>query len=355
MTQQGQWLRRVALVAIAATAAVLSPLYSTVPRAAAADFTTRRLAMSDALVGVTNVHYNLSFSGQSAGNVGSVRLQICANDPFPGNPCTVPAGFDISSAQLLSQSGMTGFTIYGALTTTNEIVFTRTPGPTNAGTAAYELAGITNPTNPGTYYGRLETFASTDASGPSQDAGGLAIAFTGDDLSIHTYVPPYLAFCIGNTIPEEDCATAEGNYIDLGELSSTRTATGQTKLLVATNADYGYSLTVLGTTLTSGVNIIPAMTTPDVSRPGTSQFGINLRANTTPTSGSEPSGMGRGTPAADYNIPNKFKFASGDLLASYNDPDYYRMYTADYIVNVGKDQPAGVYVTTLTYIALATF
>lgn len=354
MVTQRQWLKRVAFVAILATVAMLSPLFGGWQQANAADFTTRRLAMSDSLAGATNVHYNLSFSGQSAGTVGSIRLQICSNDPFPGNPCVLPAGFDISNAQLLSQTGMTGFTIHVS-TTVNELVLTRIPGATNAATVSYDLAGVTNPTNPGSYYGRLETFASTDATGPSHDAGGLAFAFVGGDLSIHTYVPPYLAFCIGNTIPAEDCSTAEGNYIDLGELSPTKTVTGITKMLVATNADFGYSLTVMGTTLTSGINVIPAMATPDISRPGTSQFGINLRANTTPSSGSEPSGMGRGVPTADYNVPNKFKFASGDMIASYNDPDYFRMYTADYIVNVSKDQPAGVYVTTLTYIALATF
>jgi hypothetical protein len=320
----------------------------------AADFTTRSLKASDSLAGATNIRYTLSFSGQSAGTIGSVRLQICSNDPFPGMPCTLPVGFDISHAQLLSQSGMTGFAIHSS-TTVNELVLTRSPAANTSGLVSFELENVTNPTNAGSYYGRLETFATTDATGPNHDAGGLAFAFVGDDLSIHTYVPPYLAFCIGNTIQDEDCTTAEGNYVDLGELSSTRTATGQTKLLVATNADYGYSIAVLGTTLTSGINIIPAMSTADVSRPGTSQFGLNLRANSTPSSGNEPSGMGRGQPATDYNTPNRFKFVSGDMLASYNDPDYYRMYTANYIVNVSKDQPAGVYVTTLTYVALATF
>lgn len=354
MARQGQWLKRVALVAILATVAILSPLFTGSSYVGAADFTTRRIMASDSLAGATDVRYNLSFSGQSAGLVGSIRLQICFNDPFPGNPCTIPVGFDISQAQLLSQSGMTGFTVHGS-TTANELVLTRIPGATNAGIVSYEIGNVDNPTNAGSYYGRLETFASVDATGPSHDAGGLAFAFVGNDLSIHTYVPPYLAFCIGNTIPAEDCSTAEGNYIDLGELSPTRTATAQTKMLIATNADFGYSITVMGTTLTSGINVIPAITTPDVSRPGTSQFGINLRANSTPPSGSDPAGMGRGVPTPDYNTPNRYKFASGDMLASYNDPDYYRMYTADYIVNVSKDQPAGIYVTTLTYIALATF
>lgn len=354
MNTQGQRHKNVALVVFVAIllAGMIVPLVS--KQANADDFSVRRLGTSDNMAGATNVQYALTFSGQSMGSVGSIRLQLCQNDPFPGTPCTVPIGFDISHAQLVTQTGMTGFSIHSS-TTANELVLTRTPSLSIAGQVMFELRDVTNPTNAGSYYARLETFSSTNASGSHRDAGGMAIAILPENLNIQTYVPPYLAFCIGNTIQSEDCSTAEGNYIDFGELSPSRTATGQTKLLIATNADYGYVIRVFGTTLTSGINVIPAITSTDASRPGTSQFGLNLRANATPNSGQNPSGMGRGAPEANYNIPDRFQFVSGDILASYNDPDYYRMYTVDYIVNVDKNQSPGVYVTTLTYIALASF
>ncbi|PID99644.1 hypothetical protein CSA80_00035 [Candidatus Saccharibacteria bacterium] len=322
--------------------------------ATAAEFTTRQLLVDSNIAGENDVRYRLSFSGQTIANVGSIRLQLCSNDPFPGQPCVAPTGLDISAAQLVSQSGMTGFAIHSS-TTANELVLTRVPSLAVAGTVEYELTDVDNPANPGTYFGRLEVFASDDASGSATDAAGLAVAYVADTISIQTFVPPYLAFCVANVIVGEDCSTATGSYIDFGDLSPDSTATDETKLLVATNADFGYSITVSGTTLTSGVNVIPAIASPDISRRGTSQFGLNLRANASTGSGQDPAGIGGGSPTPDYNQPNVFKYVSGDIIASYFDPDYYMKYTVNYIVNVSSDQPPGLYVSTLTYIALATF
>ncbi len=86
-----------------------------------------------------------------------------------------------------------------------------------------------------------------------------------------------------------------------------------------------------------------------------SQFGINLRANATPTVGSEPSGPGLGTPTADYNIPDRYKFNSGEVIAGYTAPEDTRRYTVSYLVNVSNAQPVGIYVTTITYVSLANF
>jgi hypothetical protein len=351
---QRRWLTSIASVFIMAAPVSVLGVLVLWQSVGAAQFTSRQLGFDSSIAGDTDVRYRLSFSGQTIAVAGSVRLQICTNDPFPGLPCTAPAGFDISQAQLVSQTVMTGFAIHPS-TTVNELILTRVPSMAVAGTPTYELTTVDNPTSPGTYYGRLEVFASNDATGPATDAAGLAVSYIPDAVAIQTYVPPYLAFCVANSIIGEDCTTATGNYIDFGELSPTRTATGQTKLLISTNADFGYSVTVSGTTLTSGINTIPAMSSVDVSRRGTSQFGLNLRANGSVGSGQDPLGAGRGTPTADYNQVDRFKFGSGDILASYFDPDYYETYTVNYIVNVSSAQEPGLYVTTLTYIALATF
>ncbi len=353
MKKRGQWSRFIALGLLAALLATMG-LYSFYQNVTAAQFSMRRLHMSDNRAGQAGVSYELSFSGQSSGTVSSIRLQLCENDPFPGQACTVPAGLHFENANLVSQTGMTGFSVSSA-STSNEIILTRTPGATITGVSTYTFSGITNPTTVATIYGRLETFASANATGPSHDAAGLAIAILPGDVSIRSEVPPYLLFCIGQTIQPYDCATASGNYIDFGILSSDKTATGQTKMLVATNAEFGYTIRAQGTTLLSGINAIDPLTSPDVSRQGKSQFGINLRANSTPQTGQDPSGSGVGAAAPGYNTPNQYKFVSGDVLASYNHPDNYRMYTASYVVNVSKQQQPGIYVTTLTYIALASF
>jgi hypothetical protein len=297
--------------------------------------------------------YNLSFTGQSGGTVGSIRAQFCANDPLIGTSCTPPAGFDVSGAALASQTGMTGFTIDPVDTTTNTLVLTRVPGAAPAGNSAYTLTGVTNPSTEGSYYIRLETFASIDASGGNVDYGGLAFAI-GNALNVSTYVPPYLLFCAGTTLQPYDCSTASGDYIDFGEFSASKTSTGQTKMLVATNAD-GYTIRVMGTTLTSGNNEIPALATNDVSRTGISQFGLNLRANATPQTGSNVQGAGSGVVASNYNTTDFYRFNSGEIVASSPVADDYRLYTASYVVNISKQQPPGVYISTITYVGLANF
>ncbi len=249
---------------------------------------------------------------------------------------------------------MTGFTIDPA-STTHELVLTRipavTPGPV---VTTFTLSNVQNPDVEGTYFVRVESFGSTNATGAHIDYGGIAFRINGG-LNIQTEVPPFLLFCAANTIQAYDCGTATGNYVDFGDFSTSRTATGKTQVLVATNAEFGYTIRTLGTTLTSGINTIPAISTQDVSRTGVGQFGMNVRANSTPPVGSDPQGTGSGIAATQYNTPNYYKFVPGDVVISWPTTDSYRLYTITYIVNVGSTQPAGVYVSTLQYVALASF
>jgi hypothetical protein len=126
-------------------------------------------------------------------------------------------------------------------------------------------------------------------------------------------------------------------------------------MVLATNANGGYVLTVNGTTMLSGVNSIPALTANDVSRPGTSQFGMNLRKNTDPNVGADPTGSGVATISPNYAIQNRYRFVSGEQIASSTTSDNYRKYTVTYLVNIANGQAPGIYVSTLTYVALATF
>ena len=111
---------------------------------------------------------------------------------------------------------------------------------------------------------------------------------------------------------------------------------------------------VLGTSMTSGSNVLPALAGAP-SQEGDAQFGINLRANSDPIIGEDPTGPGSGGVTVGYNAPNLFRFQSGDAIATTSNPDDYRKYTVSYIVNVDENQPGGVYSTTLTYVALANF
>jgi hypothetical protein len=171
---------------------------------------------------------------------------------------------------------------------------------------------------------------------------------------VNAEVPQFLLFCVGESITGFDCNTATEAFTDLGVLTSTVTSAAQSQLVVATNADNGYSLWAIGGTMTSGNNTIAAMA-GGPSTTGIAQFGLNFVANTAPVSGQSPTGPGSGAPTAPYSTPNQFRFVSGDILATSSLPDNYRKYTASYIVNIPSNQAGGVYSTTLTYITLANF
>lgn len=300
-----------------------------------------------------NTEASLSLDITTPGTLGSVVAQFCANDPLVGRPCTPPIGLDLGDVDIAEQTGPGDFTKSSA-STTNQIVFTRTPSAVPADRISFELDNIVNPSSAGSYYIRILTYASNDATGPLIDSGGLAYSIN-NEFTATAIIPPYLLFCTGVTIPGLNCANASGDYIDFGELSSTQARRGSSQMLVATNAAQGYTIYMGGTTLISGNNIISELVGNDVSRPGVAQFGINLRANSSPSVGSEPAGPGNGVPTTNYGQTNRFRFVNGESLATYPAPDDIRQYTVSYLVNVPSTQPSGVYVSTLTYVCLANF
>lgn len=316
------------------------------------DLGARSLLLSTSVPSQTSI-YNFSLAVATPGTLGSFSLKFCANSPLPSEPCTAPSGLDATAASLTAQAGNTGFVI-DASSDQNTIVLSRTPDMANLVTANYVIANILNPDTPGSYFVRVQTFASNDASGPSTDVGGIAFSIRAS-LNLSARVPPYLSFCSGADITGFNCLNATGSYVNFGELSPNRTSSGTTKLLAATNAEQGYVIAIGGTTLTSGNQVVNPLATGDASRPGVSQFGINLKANVAPRVGSNPDGQGIGAPVNGYGVADRYKFGSGDVIASSGVPDYPRQYTVSYIVNVPKGQAPGVYVSTITYICLAKF
>lgn len=320
--------------------------------AGAAQLDARSVTMSNSMASATGVSYRFNLALATPGTLGSIRIQFCSNTSLIGDTCDPPSGFDASNTSVVAQTGETGFNIHSS-STANEVILSRTPIPAAATNVSYTLDLITNPSVSSSTFIRVLTYISDNGTGPETDAGGLAFA-TNRLVNVSAEVPPYLTFCIGTSIAGYNCSTAEGEIVDFGVLTPTQTSSGSTKMVTATNADSGYSIRVGGTTLTSGNNTIPAM---DNGPPqtGVSQFGINLRSNVNPNTGADVEGPGAGLPVNGYNTPNIYRFAGGEVIASSMEPDDYRKYTVGYIVNVHKDQPGGLYSTTLTYICLANF
>ena len=304
---------------------------------------------------LASAQYIVSFTTASAGIMGSVQIQICSNDPFPGQPCTVPNGLDMLGATFSAQTGETGFSVDPS-STANNIILSRLPTASASSVpVSFTFDNVINPANPATYYVRLQTFASTDGTGAATDDGGLAYAVRDNNLAVSAEVPPFLLFCSGITINDIYCNSVTGNYVDFGSLHPTSASSATTQLLVTTNGASGYTTQLSGNTMISGNNAITSLVTNDVSRPGVNQFGLNLRANTTPAVGSDPSGPGTGQPSPAYNIPNQYRFNSGEIIASNALPEDTRLYTVSYLLNISASQPIGIYSTTISYITLANF
>jgi hypothetical protein len=319
----------------------------------AAQLTSRGITISSSIVSATNVTYDLSFDSPGGYTLGSIAVEFCQQSPIPGDACTAPSGFDAGSATLDQQSGETGFSIH-ASTTTGKIVIGRVPAAASAGTYNYTFGGITNPDNVGTFYARVYTHDTNDGTGAYNNFGGIALVVNAR-IDVEGEVPPFLELCVGITISGLDCSTASGDSIDFGELSSSEVKAATSQFMMATNADNGVSVRITGNTMTSGNNIINAIVAPQVSAPGSSQFGLNLRANTNPPIGQDPVGVGTIAPSANYNTPNNFMFADEDVLASDNVPTDWHKFTVSYIVNVPPGQHPGIYTTSMVFVCLANF
>lgn len=347
-------VKSIRVIAVALLMLVAGPLYILPAQQVQADTLDQRsLTMASSIPGATT-RYQFVFTIPTSGPLGSIEFEFCDNTPLFGQPCTPPAGFNISAATLFSQGGEVGFNVDSGLTTANKLVISRSPSMTLGGLVGYTFDGVINGSNSGISYGRFSTYPTSDTSGPATDQGAVAYQLT-PQFSLSAEVPPFLELCVGVIISGIDCTTASGDYVDMGDFVTTRASTGRTQMVVSTNADFGYAISASGNTMTSGNNVIPSLASPTVSIPGTSQFGINLRANNSPVVGEEPGGNGLGQPTANYNIPNRFTYVPGAIIATHNDVEDHRKYTVSYLVNINRNQPPGIYSSTFTYTATGSF
>lgn len=313
----------------------------------------RSVTIASSEVSVTTDH-NYAFTIPNANNIGSIQFEYCSNSPFIGTACTVPTGLNTSAASLSGQTGEIGFSINSGLTTANKILISRVPSVNLASQpATYKFSNVINPSDVNaTTFVRISLYSSINGTGAWSDSGAVAFAVT-RSITVHAFVPPYLTFCVGITVSNK-CISTSGNFVNLGELSKTSANYSTSQFAGATNDPGGYSVFLAGSTMTSGTKIIPALLSPTTSAPGSSQYGINLVANSNPGVGQNKIGAGTFNPSADYAMVNKFKFVN-QIIGNSPFSTNYNIVTVSYLVNVSKAQAPGVYTTTVTYIATAAF
>lgn len=341
----------------------------------AAQIENRKLTLETGAGGVGGstpggaVRHHFTFDLASAGTLGSIKFEYCATASLIA--CNPAADTDAvtTGATFGSETGsdVTGFSINN--TTAGAPYITRTAASVSAGdTVNVVLNNIINPTDVNyTFFVRISTYASTNATGPAIDTGTVA-ASTADPIVLTGVMPESLIFCTGATIPSvssvPNCAGATAGTVGFPMLfSPTDTAYTTSQMAASTNADAGYSITYTGPTLTSGSNTINALSTASTSTIGTAQFGMNLKLNTVPVIGSEVTPASDaadlfGQAIGDYATADTYKFVptTGEAVANSNtSATNSQIYTVSYIVNVPGNQPAGTYVSTITYICTPTF
>lgn len=370
------------LVAVSLAQAALPVNY-----ASAAQITVRSLQLQAGASGDGGsmpggtVNHLFTFTLPTSTAIGSLLFQYCTTAADVGaSTCIAPTGIDVSTATLGASTGVTGLTKQAGAPA-NSFYLTRAPGGTTTPAAntvvTVLMNGVENPTDPNkTFFVRINSFLSMDASGTAIDRGTVA-ASTANQLQLSGVMPESLVFCTGETVGVNattsipDCSTAIDSSIEFNQLfSSTDTATATSQMAASTNAGSGYVITVNGPTLTSGSNTIAPMATPGASARATPQFGMNLRANTNavatnfPGTSADPAPLAnasnfRGEALTGYNTVDTFKFNSSDPVAASTNGGAggtdAQIFTASYIANVPGSQPAGTYSTTLTYICTPTY
>lgn len=330
---------------------ILLPLLIVTP-VHAAYLTSRTIAVDNPITNATT-DYKASFTLSTAGVLGSIKLEFCDNSPLADLPCNSPPGLNFMTATLSNQTGETSFNIDPSSTATS-VMLTRVPSPSLNIPVSYTFSNVTNPSTPNyTVYMRIYTYTTNDGSGAVTDKGAAAFSTSGS-FGTSAFVPPHLDFCVGVTV-DARCNSATGNSVSFGDLKTNVVSSVTTQCAIATNDPTGYVIYSLGSTMTSGNNVILAISTQNPSIAGIAQFGINLRANNNPQKGQNVSGDGTGFVMPNYNTPDLYAYSPGAAVAKATQATDFNIFTTTYITNITNTQPIGVYATTISYVAVAQF
>jgi len=201
--------------------------------------------------------------------------------------------------------------------------------------------------------GGINDFGSTNYSGRAT-IGEMAVGNITGTLyqayaGFETTDEPYLEFVVDST------------FVDLGVLSTGSTATTTATFNVRTYLASGYSVVTSGLpTSEAGLTIEPTASAA-ASTAGTEQFGINLVANTSPTSfGADPVQVPNGSVSfgqvgSGYNTANLYQYNEGDEIAYADSSSGETDFTISYIYNIKSVTEAGLYQLSHVLIATSTF
>ncbi|HSE61320.1 MAG TPA: hypothetical protein VLA88_03420 [Candidatus Saccharimonadales bacterium] len=193
------------------------------------------------------------------------------------------------------------------------------------------------------------SYRANDALGGAAGVGGASGTIFGSQTGSQTADEPALSFAV---------TTAS---VSLGSLSTSLTRTGTATFSVANYTSYGYIVQMIGSPPNNGTHPLSGMSSAASSSIGTEQFGINLVANTSPsTLGADPQqipngNFGFGSAASGYNTANQYKYVAGDTIASAPKSSGQTTFTISFIANIANDTPGGSYSGNQTLVVTGTY
>lgn len=361
--------------------------------------------------------HTFNFTLTSTQNIGSILIEYC-DDPIPvDNSCTNPTG--LNAANVASIVTQTGFTAGGnnfALDTSTVLTGSpyacsgSSPGRTNCialkrTTAASDNSGetitlafgggasdyITNPTTDNlSFFARIQTY--TDTAYTTKGDYGSVAGSTAQQIDITAKVKEVLNFSVGNSsslvAPGSTCTplTTSGTTgsIALGDtngvLSFNQAYDAHSYFRLSSNTNGGVIVQYSGDTLKNGSNQINPInlgaTTPptaDQSKVNTSQFGLAIDSSDTQAgngySFTSLAAINGGGGTTDYSQGNgtitnlgtaKFAYdptskTTPVTIASASGAVACDTGSVRYLGNISTAVPAGIYTTTITYIATGTY
>ncbi len=193
------------------------------------------------------------------------------------------------------------------------------------------------------------SYCSKQSAGEST-IGNTASASYQAQGGFNTDRAPYIEFVVSNS------------NIDLGALSTATTKTANATFSVKTYLAHGYTvINASDPPSNNGYIMQPISSVPTAASAGTEQFGINLVANTSPTTfGADKSyrpdsTFSSGLVAPDYSNTNMYVYRKNDVIAYSNSSSSYTDYTISYIFNISSVTPGGTYEMHHVLVATSTY
>ena len=190
------------------------------------------------------------------------------------------------------------------------------------------------------------TFGDTGVMTTTMITNGV-VALSAEVLASLTFTLSSNAIYFGNLRTSGNTCWAQGS--NPGYVACPTVAEAEAfNMTAGTNGTTGYSISVQGTTLTSGANTITPLAVSTAPSIGSEQFGIRMI----------PSG-GIGSVTSPYATAGQYAFAAtsstASQVASATGPSATTTYSVRYMANISPITKAGSYTAAHTYIATGNF